>query len=111
MILIFLVEHSLYFVTALYKTHKHITICNLDVEYFEHFFARERRHLLVLIDYNFGYFLLSEWLVISLTFCWNYADIFISLISICLAHRFNQINQRLAEMEGKVLTLRIFFNK
>ena len=81
------------------------------MEFREQYFIRDRGYLLLLMNYNLGLHVISEWMINSLTFCWNYTNIFISLIGICLAHRFNQINQRLAEMEGKVPTLQIFFNK
>ena len=37
----------------------------------------------------------------TLTFCWNYMDIFIVVISIGLVTRFSQINYRLEAMYGK----------
>lgn len=52
--------------------------------------------------YTKNLLLIFQWLNISMTFCWNYVDIFIIVVSIGLATRFNQINDRLIANYRKV---------
>lgn len=89
----------------------------------KYFFVHEHPHIFSVLPYHFLFTILIEvtrqlnergftmkeksnlhfqWANISFTFGWNYMDTFIMMISIGLAARFRQINQRLEELKNQV---------
>jgi gustatory receptor len=67
-----------------------------ESEFFQSYLIAYRYHLTNAIPYHVIEFPFYEWISILMTYSWNFIDLFIILISVCLATRFNQINDRLA---------------
>lgn len=68
------------------------------IEQFEHWVVGNYSHIFAVLPYNVWLSVCLLLINFSFTFAWNYMDIFIMLISIGLATRFQQINQRLARL-------------
>lgn len=104
----------------LYKNHKKIEVCNLSVNFIENYYKRERANIFAYIKFSywmifplevilFLIFLLCylnlccmQYINFAMTFCWSFIDIFIMVLSIGMATRFNQLNERLTWARGKV---------
>uniref|UniRef100_A0A240SYM8 Gustatory receptor n=1 Tax=Phlebotomus papatasi TaxID=29031 RepID=A0A240SYM8_PHLPP len=69
----------------------------------EVFFESQRTHIFYWIrfhDWMIPFLLLIN---MSLTFCWTYLDLFIMLVGISLAARFNQVTDRIKRMENMII--------
>lgn len=115
-----LVEHLFYIWSTLFLSNKHIEICHLDVNFLEYVFTSERGHIFDSINFSLWWIFPLEvnvklpnikiimiwfrlkFLNISMTFCWTFVDVFIMAMSVGLATRFNQINERMQSARGKV---------
>ncbi|KAJ6635418.1 Gustatory receptor for sugar taste 64a [Pseudolycoriella hygida] len=96
-----IVEHIMAQGNTIYNFYMKINICQVNVnDKWQHFFLYEYPHVFAVLPYNFVFTIFTQWIITSLTFGWNYMDIFIIVTSIGLATRFKQINQRLEEMEN-----------
>lgn len=98
-----LFEHLLSFISAIksfvYKAKK----CGVSTDvYFKAFITDQFSHLFDIIPYNVPIACFLEFLNISCTFYWNYLDLLIMLISISIAHRFQQINERIEFFRERV---------
>lgn len=83
--------------TLLYNK-KTIQNCRLnDSELLQGYLIAYRYHLTSVIPYHIVEFPIYLWISILMTFAWNFVDLFIILISITLATRFNQINWRIID--------------
>jgi gustatory receptor len=62
-------------------------------------------HIFDWIPYNHVFGLIAEVGNIGITFYWGFADIFIMLVSIGVAFRFQQINNRLDFFKGRIISI------
>uniref|UniRef100_A0A1I8PVU0 Gustatory receptor n=1 Tax=Stomoxys calcitrans TaxID=35570 RepID=A0A1I8PVU0_STOCA len=85
-----ILEHLCYVSSSLYSNHLQILQCNLTVDFWRNYYTRERLQFFSLIEYNVWLVPLLQWITISMTFVWNFVDIFLILVSQVLAMRFNQ---------------------
>ncbi|XP_058975799.1 gustatory receptor for sugar taste 64c-like [Musca domestica] len=84
------VEHLCYVGSGIYSNHLQIKECNLTAGFWKNYYMRERWQFFSLIDYTVWLVPLLQWITISMTFIWNFVDIFLILVSQSLAVRFNQ---------------------
>lgn len=95
---VFAVEHTLYLVKTLLYNQQTIKNCQLNAsEFFHSYLIAYRYHLTSAIPYHIMEFPIYQWINILMTFAWNFVDLFVILISIALATRFNQINLRIID--------------
>lgn len=74
--------------------------CQLNAsEFFHSYLIAYRYHLTSAIPYHIVEFPIYQWINILMTFAWNFVDLFIILISVTLATRFNQINLRIIDSQ------------
>jgi gustatory receptor len=98
----FTVDHSLFVATSLYNNQQIIDYCRVnESEFFHSYLIAYRYHLTDVIPYHMIEFPFYTWITILMTFSWNFIDLFIILISVGLATRFNQINERLLSAAAK----------
>lgn len=91
-------DHVLHLMKTFYNNQQIIKYCNVnESEFFHSYLIAYRYHLTYYIPYHVAEYPLYEWINILMTFSWNFIDLFIILISVALAMRFNQINCRLIE--------------
>lgn len=93
-----LLEHLFYLSAEIYKLGFEINYCNLtDVDYVEMFITKHLSFVLanIPIPYNNILGLIAEYFNFTLTFWWNYLDLFIILISLALSELFERITYRL----------------
>uniref|UniRef100_A0A1B0D992 Gustatory receptor n=1 Tax=Phlebotomus papatasi TaxID=29031 RepID=A0A1B0D992_PHLPP len=69
----------------------------------EVFFESQRSHIFYWINFQNWMIPLLLLVNMSLTFCWTYLDLFIMLVGISLAARFNQVTDRIMQMENKII--------
>lgn len=86
---------------SLHNNQQTIDNCRLnESEFFHSYLIANRYHLTRVIPYHIVEFPIYEWINILMTYSWNFIDLFIILISVGLAARFNQINGRLIDGAG-----------
>ncbi|KAM7357432.1 gustatory receptor 64c isoform 2-T2 [Cochliomyia hominivorax] len=86
------IEHLFYVASGLYSNHLQIKQCNLTVDFLNNYYVRERLQIFSIMDYTVWLIPLLQWLTISMTFAWNFIDIFIILICHGLTRRFRQFH-------------------
>lgn len=105
-----LLEHILFFTSSLtsflYKAKK----CAVSPDlYFEAYVSDQLSHLFEIVPYNLPIVWILEFFNFSFTFYWNNLDLIIMLISISLAHRFQQINERIEFFRERVLSVKCMY--
>ncbi|XP_070501293.1 gustatory receptor for sugar taste 64a-like [Chironomus tepperi] len=93
-----LLEHLFYLSAEFYKFGFEVHYCNTTgVDYVEMFISKQLAFVLdnLPIPYNHLLGFLAEFFNISITFWWNYLDLFIMLISIALSELFERIVYRM----------------
>lgn len=85
---------------TLFYNQQTIQSCQLnESEFFHSYLIAYRYHLTTVIPYHIVQFPIYEWVYILMSFAWNFVDLFIILISVALATRFNQINSRIIDSQ------------
>lgn len=69
---------------------------------FEVLFRVQLSHLFDVFPYSIWLALAGKVVNVISTFCWNYMDLFIMMISVGLSTRFKQINEDLQRIKGEV---------
>ena len=93
-----LTEHLVYIGMGLYGSAQQLASCNVtDMSVLHNHFRRERPHLLDILPYHWWIFPIFQWTISLMSFCWNYVDFFIIILSLGLSTRFNQLNERLRQ--------------
>lgn len=106
-----IVEHLFYLLAKMTNVWSQIKKCKFNISLYEHFLRTERRHLYVVIPFN--YFIAIPFEITNLcnTFAWTFLDLTIMIFSIALAHRFQQISRRikrvLLQVRGSGFCLRL----
>ncbi|XP_037048444.1 uncharacterized protein LOC119082852 [Bradysia coprophila] len=98
-----MLEHILYMSSVLYNNSKQIDECHLNISFFKNLYFREKKHLAMAIPYN-GiaaiFFFINN---VGMTLRWSFMDVFIMALSIGIARRYKQINERLETARGKLM--------
>ncbi|XP_059611141.1 gustatory receptor for sugar taste 64f-like [Phlebotomus argentipes] len=95
------VEHGLSIAATIEKSHRCL---KFHSTYLEHYFRESLPHLFMIFNYHpllgwFGYLI-----NFYCTFVWNFMDLFIIAISIALATRFKQVNAKIEQARGKIMS-------
>uniref|UniRef100_A0A1B0D993 Uncharacterized protein n=1 Tax=Phlebotomus papatasi TaxID=29031 RepID=A0A1B0D993_PHLPP len=97
-----LFEHLLFLANSIYNIFKEASVCKYDLpDKAKYFFLKQFMHIFSEIPYSLPLALILTYMNFCLTFAWNFIDIFAILISVGLAKRFEQINNRLDSVKGK----------
>lgn len=99
-----LLEHLMSLASFLYDRYKQAIICGWNIDsYFGYVITTLFPHIFNEFPYNVPSGIWAFYMNVSLTFVWNFIDLLIMVVSLCLAQRFNQLNDRLWLIKGKVL--------
>lgn len=94
----FAVEHILNLISIIHFT----TTCLDPEEPIKEFFKIQLSQLFTFVPYSPLFALLGKIVNISSTFCWNFMDLHVMMVSLGLSTRFKQINQELRRVKGQV---------
>jgi Trehalose receptor len=110
----FSVEHMFFSISYYHNAYQKITLCGHPANnLLEYFIMTEYGYLFQQLPYNNFTAVVIYVVNIMFTFCWNFMDIFTILVSVGIATRFHQINQRIADSVQEVnwiLTLRVLWD-
>lgn len=93
-----LLEHLFYLSAEIYKLNFEITYCNLTkTDPIKMFITKHLNFVIncIPISYNHAFGIVVEFFNFSLTFWWNYLDLFIVLVSIGLSELYDRITYRI----------------
>ncbi|XP_030372203.1 uncharacterized protein LOC115622410 [Scaptodrosophila lebanonensis] len=94
-------EHLTYFTSAVYNNQRQIQECNLTVDFWKNFYMRERPELLTVFSFTKWLIPLITWTTLSMTFVWNFPDIFLVLVCRATEIRFQQLHWRIKNHVGE----------
>lgn len=105
-----LFEHSMCIASFLYDRYKQAIICGWHIDsYFGYIVSTLLPHIFNEISYTVPTGIWAIFMNVSLTFVWNFIDLLIMVVSMCLAQRFNQLNERLRLVKGQVSIFPLVF--
>ncbi|EDV39559.1 uncharacterized protein Dana_GF24412 [Drosophila ananassae] len=99
------VDHVLYYASGYCSYRWHIWNCHSNETRlaFGYYLEKEFSDIFVLMPYNLFSLCYGFWLNGAFTFIWNFIDIFIVLVSIGLAQRFQQLAKRVLALKGRLV--------
>lgn len=89
---------------------KIIKNCRKIYSVFGYLMTTQFPHVFDELTYNPLIGIWAEFMNISITFVWSFTDTFIMVISLCIATRFKQINNRLELVRGRVRVFNIWMD-
>lgn len=89
--------HKVWYVASECHWANHDAVQAFIVEHLDHFFAW--------IPYNHLIGVIAELGNVTTTFYWSFCDVFIMLVSIGVASRFEQINKRIDYFKGRIISI------
>lgn len=96
-------EHMVYFSSFLYDRYIQAEVCGWNIDNIAgHIITTHLSHIFAEIPYNIVNGIWFEYMNISFTFGWNFMDLFIIIVSVGIATRFQQLNERLEYFHGRV---------
>lgn len=93
-----LAEHILNAISIAYFA----KVCLHKDDLLREIFQVQISHFLMVFPYSWWSAIIGKFVNVVATFCWNYMDLFIMMISVGLSTRFKQINEDLQRNKGKV---------
>lgn len=100
------VEHVLYLSSDIYNLSYEIKACNqTDIDAVEVFVRKHLDFITESLPFHYNHFLglILEYINFSLTFYWNFLDLFIILICIGISFLFDKLNWRLQNIKGLLM--------
>ncbi|XP_058817465.1 uncharacterized protein LOC131680771 [Topomyia yanbarensis] len=92
------VEHALSVGNNISNIRREVTVCNWTITNpVKHFCLKTFSTAFHTVPYNIPVAIYNEYIVISMTFAWNFIDLFVVLVSIGLSTRFNQLNRYISK--------------
>lgn len=100
-----LLDHYIYFKSAVEKTEIQIKGCDeTKRDFWKIFYVNERQVFFTVIPYESWQIPILEWYELIKTICWTYSEVFVSAVAITLATRFQQLTNRLKFYEKRHLS-------
>lgn len=104
-IVLALLDHYIYFISAVEKTEIAIKHCEEGQrDFWKILYVNERQVLFTILPYRSWQIPFLEWYEVVKTMCWTYSEVFVSAVAITLATRFEQLTNRLRIYEKRHLT-------
>lgn len=97
------VEDLLHMLSCCRTIEVYIERCDNSSSFWETFYTREHSKTFDYISYSLPLALLLEFVHKVYLFVWTFMDVFISVVSIGLATRFEQLFHRIEHLKGKML--------
>ncbi|XP_055605246.1 gustatory receptor for sugar taste 64f-like [Uranotaenia lowii] len=98
MLLLAFVEHLLCVVNNIVNLKTEATYCNWTIaDPFEHYALKVFVSTFKYMPYSLPLAIFNEYIILSMTYAWNFIDILLILVSIGIQSRFDQLNKYLAD--------------
>lgn len=97
-VLNFSVEHILNLISIAHYT----TTCLHDGDPIETFLEVQSSEVFYFLPYSIWLAIVGKLSNVISTFCWNFMDLFVMIVSVGLSSRFKQINEDLQRIKGQV---------
>ncbi|CAO1403359.1 unnamed protein product [Diamesa serratosioi] len=105
LLLFALTEHMVYFSSFLYDRYKQAEICEWNIDNIAgHIITTHLNHVFAKVPFNTITAIWFEYMNLSFTFGWNFMDLFIIIVSVGIATRFQQLNERLEYFHGRIIS-------
>jgi gustatory receptor len=102
--ILYLIEHITFLTMMQMYNEEQIRICNVtSITPLNNFMRRVRPHLLEVLPFHWAIWAVFQWLISQLAFGWNFVDYFLSILSLAIATRFKQINERMKKLKEEEL--------
>lgn len=96
------IEHGLLLISNVILIQLKLDRCNMTIpDVGKHYIENTRSQWLLIWDYHPLQILIFEYANYAITFCWNFVDVLIMIVSISVSYRFDQIYQRVRCETGK----------
>lgn len=103
LLLMALSEHALSWTSFLYDRVEQMNICGWEIGSFFYYIATTHLHQIYTeLPVKMVTVIWAEYMNISFTFAWNFIDLFIIIVSIAIASKFEKINNRLEYFRERV---------
>jgi hypothetical protein len=105
-----LIEHGLSVSSGLYGAYFIKKKCNIEENLASYFMENYLNTFVRHVHFNALTAVYFEYVNISLTFYWNFIDIFLILIGNAIAYRFDQINDRMGFFRGRMISDQVWYD-
>lgn len=96
-------EHLLFLYSFMHDRFVEIEACNLEIGSWVYFIVSIRfAHIFKWFPISPLSIIWAEYMNISFTFAWSFIDLFIMIMSLSIATKFQMINERLEFFKGRV---------
>lgn len=103
-VLLALLDHYIYFISAVSKVENEINSCDeTKRDFWKIFYVNERQVFFTVLPYYSWQIPFLEWYEVIKTMCWTYSEVFVIAVAITLATRFQQLTNRLKLYEKRHL--------
>lgn len=96
-------EHAFFLANSAFNQYQHVKESNETVDgVLSYFLENQFGFIFGQLPFSLPYGILVELMNLSFTFGWNYMELFVMIVSMGLMTRFQQINQRVELLRGRV---------
>jgi hypothetical protein len=105
-----MIEHGLFLSSGIYFAYNVMEKCNIEGNLASYFFKGYLSTFFRYFHFNGLTAAYFQYVNFSLTFYWNFMDIFLIVIGNAIAYRFDQINDRMGYFRGRIISDQVWYD-